>query len=161
MTVDAFATALLLVKHFEGFRAKAYQDPVGVWTVGYGNTGWDVGPSTQVTEAEASVRLSNRLLNVATRIGRLVDVGLAPNEMAALLSFIYNIGDGAFAKSTLRKKLNNGADPAEVAAEFLRWNKAGGRVLLGLKRRRAAESLVFLGGAVETSIEAAAKERET
>ena len=155
MSIDAFATALQLVKHYEGFRAKAYKDPVGIWTVGYGETGWNIGPDTQVTEAEASIRLSNRLLNIATRIGRLVDVGLAPNEMAALLSFIYNVGDGAFAKSTLRKKLNNGADPAEVAAEFLRWNKAGGRVLLGLKRRRAAESLVFLGGDVDKAIETA------
>lgn len=147
--MNAFETALTLVKFYEGFRAKAYQDPVGIWTIGYGETGARAKPGATVTESEAADWLSNRLLNIATRIGRLVDVGLLPYEMAALLSFVYNVGDGAFAKSTMRKLINAGTDPNQVAAQFTRWNKAGGKVLPGLVKRREAERRLFLGEELE------------
>lgn len=149
MKQSAFDTALRLVKHFEGFRATAYKDPVGVWTIGYGETGPFVHADTTVTEPEAARWLADRLLLCALEIGRLVTgVYLMPHQTAALQSFLYNIGSGAFARSTMRRKLNAG-DFDGAAAEFPKWRKAGGKVLPGLVRRRDAERRLFEGEELE------------
>ena len=136
--------ALDLIKEFEGFRANAYRDPVGIWTIGYG-TILGVKKGDKVTEAEALKLLG---LDVTRErlpaIKNMVKVNINNNELCALISFCYNVGVGALAKSTLMRKLNEGYKRVDVANEFLKWNKAGGRVLAGLKRRRLAERELFL-----------------
>ena len=138
--------AIPLVEEFEGFRTHAYQDSVGVWTIGFGNThyldGRHVGPGEVITREEAEQLLTATLIRFADHLDKLVKVRLTEHEYAALLSFIYNLGPGALQASTLLKKLNRG-DHQGAANEILRWNKAGGHVLAGLVRRRAAEKQEF------------------
>lgn len=136
-----------LIKRFEGFRSRAYQDSAGVWTIGYGTTagaGVRVHPGMAINRELAEKYLRRHLRQVERAVDRLVSAPLKQHEFDALVSFIYNVGDGAFSKSTLRQKLNAG-DKAGAANEFLRWNKAGGKTLDGLKRRRKAERRMFLG----------------
>ena len=141
--------AVQIVAEFEGFKATAYLCPAGVWTIGYGTTRWDNGapvvrgdgPVTQ----EAARRMLRRDLDDAARaLDRLVTVPLTEHQRAALISLIYNIGAGAFERSTLRAHLNAGRY-VSAAGEFTRWNKGGGAVLPGLVRRRAAEVRLFTG----------------
>lgn len=131
-----------LVKAFEGFRGTAYQDAVGVWTVGWGST-QNVRPGMTVTREQAERLLRKDLADAEAAVARLVKVPLTDNEHAALVSFAFNLGQGNLAKSTLLRKLNAG-DKAGAANEFLRWNRAGGKVLRGLTRRREAERALFL-----------------
>lgn len=135
-----------MVKHFEGLYLKAYLCPAKVWTIGYGHTGLKHKDGTvyagrTVTKAEAEELLRYDLRVFEERVQRFVKVPLSDNEYAALVSFDFNTG--ALGRSTLLKKLNAG-DRAGAADEFLRWNKAGGRVLNGLTRRRRAERELFL-----------------
>ncbi|WP_299945386.1 lysozyme [uncultured Ruegeria sp.] len=137
-----------LIKRFEGFEPKAYRDPVGVWTIGYGTTsragiGVTVSPGMEVSEEQASQYLMAALDKFGEQI--LPGFQRKPNEnqYAAMLSLAYNIGPGAFRKSTCLKRFNKGDD--EGSAQALQWfNKAGGKVLRGLVRRRQAESELFL-----------------
>lgn len=130
------------LRAFEGFRSDAYRDSAGVWTIGYGAT-LGVRPGMTTTRREAEERLLRDLEAHAVPALAYVKVPLSEHEKAALASFAYNVGVGAFARSTLLRKLN--ADNRQGAAdEFLRWDKAGGRVLRGLTRRRKAERRMFL-----------------
>ncbi len=130
--------------YFEGFRAEAYQDSVGVWTSGYGSTR-GVKEGDVVTEQEARERMLQELTDdYSYDVQRLVSVPLAQYEFDALSSWTYNLGSGDLASSTLLKKLNKG-DYEGAAKEILRWDRAGGQVLLGLSRRRASEMLMFQG----------------
>lgn len=139
------AAGLELIKSFEGFRAEAYKDSVGVWTIGWGSTkGVKAGMRISTDEAEA--RLREDLREAESAVERLVKVPLTDNQFAALVSFVFNVGAGNFSKSTLRKKLNQGSY-SNAAMEFPRWNKAGGKVLHGLTRRRQAEWKLFLSDA--------------
>lgn len=131
-----------LIKRFEGCKLAAYQDVVGVWTVGYGTTGADVCKGLQITEKEAETRLLVHLQGVQDAINALVSVPLTQGEFDALCSFVYNIGETAFRKSTLLRKLND-SDYDGAAAEILRWDKAGGAPVIGLTRRRHAEKDLF------------------
>lgn len=135
------AEALLV--EFEGLRLKAYQDFVGVWTIGYGYTK-GVKEGDEITKAQAKELLWSEMKLVLTQVQRVVTAPVNNLQMAALVSFTYNLGIGNLTKSTLLKKLNAGAPKAEVAEEFKRWNKAKGIVLPGLTRRRSAESELFL-----------------
>lgn len=136
--------AIKLIKEFEGFRAKAYRCPAGVWTVGYGTTK-GVIRGREVSKAEAEKLLEQDILEERVPVIRdKVDVPLTNNELCALISFVYNVGNGAFARSTLLRKLNGGFTRAQVAEEFKKWNKGGGKVLAGLVRRRTAERELFL-----------------
>lgn len=134
-----------LIKKFEGFVAKAYKCPAGVWTIGYGHTGPDVTPGLQLTTEQVDALLVRDLLRYEAPVNKLVTVELTQNQFDALVSFVYNVGEGNFSKSTLLKHLNNG-DKDKAAAQFLVWNKAGGVELPGLVRRRAAERELFLKG---------------
>jgi len=132
----------------EGVRLAAYRDAAGVWTIGYGHTA-AAGPPVPaagltITAAEADAILGRDLARFEAAVSRLVTVALSQSEFDALVSFAFNVGEGALGRSTLLRKLNAG-DRAGAAAEFGRWNKAGGRVLAGLTRRRAEERAVFLG----------------
>ena len=132
-----------LIKHFEGLRLKAYQDSVGVWTIGYGHTKTAV-KGMVITEAQAEDLLRADLADAERSVEWLVHCDLDENEHGALVSFVFNLGAGNFAKSTLLKKLN-AHQKLSASAEFAKWNKAGGKPLAGLTKRRDAERRLFLG----------------
>ncbi len=131
-----------LIKGFEGLRLQAYRDPAGVWTIGYGHTGGDVRPGMTISPARAEELLRHDTGWAQDAVRRSVKVPLTQGQFDALTSFTYNLGAGALASSTLVKKLNTG-DYAGAQKEFGRWVHAGGEVLLGLVRRRAAEAKLF------------------
>jgi len=131
--------AIDLVKRFEGFEAEAYLCPAGVWTIGYGTTnGVRAGMTT--TEEEAEAYLARDLISAALSVSRNITVPLSDNQRSALISFVYNLGAGAFQRSTLRQVINREGDADEVRAQLMRWVRAGGRVLRGLQLRREAEA---------------------
>lgn len=131
-----------LIKKFEGIKTKAYKCPAGVWTIGYGHTK-NVQKGDTCTMAQAVEFLKEDLRVFECAINDLVKVELNQNQFDGIISFVYNVGIGAFQDSTLRKFLNAGHFPL-AAGQFDRWNKAGGVVLEGLVRRRAAEKELFL-----------------
>jgi lysozyme len=132
-----------MIKEFEGLRLKAYQDSVGVWTIGYGHTA-TAKPGMEITEAQADALLTKDLAWAESAVLKLVTVPLTDNQFAALVSFVFNLGAGALEESTLLRLLN--ARFAGVAAEFSKWVFAGGRILPGLVRRREAEAKLFSSG---------------
>ena len=142
------AATLALIKEFEGLRLEAYKDPVGIWTIGYGTTaaaGLGITPKAgvKITEAQAEGYLLAALDKFAAGIRPAITAPINENEWGAFLSLAYNIGPGAFKKSSALRKFNAG-DKAGAANAILLWNKAGGKVLAGLTRRRAAEKTLFL-----------------
>lgn len=126
----------------EGTVLRAYRDSVGILTVGVGHTGPDVQPGTVVTREQAMKLLAGDVYEAEHSVNSLVKVGLNQNQFDALVSFVFNVGGSAFGKSTLLKKLNAG-DYEGASKEFSRWNKAGGKELLGLTKRRLAEARLF------------------
>jgi spore coat assembly protein SafA len=130
-----------LIKGFEGLRLSAYQDSAGVWTIGYGHTG-NVKPGDRITQAQAEGLLQKDTAWAQQAVRDQVKVPLTQGQFDALTSFTFNLGAGALAKSTLLSKLNAG-DYAGAQAEFGKWVHAGGQVLRGLVRRRAAEAELF------------------
>jgi GH24 family phage-related lysozyme (muramidase) len=149
--VDWLTPCLAIIKEFEGCKLKAYPDP-GTggepWTIGWGSTGFRIGPGTVWTQQQADDALLRDVREF--HHGMLTALPMAAdwnaNRQAALTSFAYNVGIGALQESTLRKRLIRGDDPALVVREELpRWNKGGSGVLPGLTRRRAAEVALFTG----------------
>ncbi|MEO0539337.1 MAG: lysozyme [Cyanobacteria bacterium P01_A01_bin.105] len=134
---------LQMIKSFEGLRLTAYQDAVGVWTIGYGTTR-NVRRGMRITREKAEAFLQEDLVRFEKAVNDAVKVPLNDNQFSALVSFAYNVGAGALRTSTLLKKLNR-RDITGAANELPRWNKAAGRVLAGLTRRRNAERALFLG----------------
>ena len=141
---------LELIKHFEGCptdeegNAVAYQDAVGVWTIGYGHTK-DVQEGDKWTKEKAEFMLWRELEDeYEVYINNYVHVPLNQQQFDALCSWVYNLGPANLKKSTLLRKLNNG-EYKETPNQIKRWNKAGGKVLEGLVRRREAEALLFEG----------------
>ncbi|MEG5970083.1 lysozyme [Enterobacter hormaechei] len=138
---------IALIKEFEGCKLTAYQDSVGVWTIGYGWTqpvdGKPIRAGMTIKQETAERLLKTGLVSYESDVSRLVKVGLTQGQFDALVSFTYNLGARSLSTSTLMRKLNAG-DYAGAADEFLRWNKAGGKVLNGLTRRREAERALFL-----------------
>ena len=130
-----------LIKKFEGCRLTAYKCPSGVYTIGYGHTN-GVKKGQRITQRQAEAYLLEDVKKVENGVNKYVSVPLTQNQFDALVSFCFNCGLGAFKNSTLRKKLN-AKDYAGAGKELLRWNKAGGVVLDGLKRRRNAEKALF------------------
>lgn len=136
---------LNLIKSFEGLRLQAYQDAVGVWTIGYGTTR-GVTSGMSISKEQAERMLLNDVQRFEPDVQRLITAPLNQNQWDALMSFTYNLGAGNLESSTLRRLLNAG-DYAGAAEQFPRWNKAGGKVLTGLARRRSAERELFLEAA--------------
>lgn len=132
---------LAIIKAFEGLSFRAYQCPAGVWTIGYGHTKV-ARRGMIITEAVAEELLASDLAEFEKGVSAAVKVDLSQNEFDALVSFSFNVGLGNFKKSTLLKKINLG-DKEGAAAEFPKWNKAGGQVLRGLIKRRNAEKLLW------------------
>ncbi|EJS3286762.1 lysozyme [Salmonella enterica] len=132
--------AAMLGSHdgLEGRRYVPYRDVAGVLTICDGHTGKDIIPGRRYNDAECDTLLNKDLAQVAARIDPLIKVSIPNSERAALYSFAYNVGTGAFAKSTLLKKLNAG-DHAGACNELKRWTYAGGRQWKGLVTRREIE----------------------
>lgn len=131
-----------LIKHFEGCELEAYKCPAGVWTIGYGHIK-GVHEGMKITEHQAEEMLKSELHEYEGYINDYVTVPLNQNQFDAMVSWVYNLGGGNLRASTLLKVLNAG-DYDGVPAQMLRWNKAGGKVLEGLTRRRQAEADLFV-----------------
>lgn len=130
-----------LVKTFEGCKLSAYLCPANIPTIGYGRTrGVKLGQT--ITQAQADAWLVEEYDEFEAGVRKLVKVPLTANQLGALTSFAYNLGLGNLKSSTLLKLLN-ARDYDGAAAQFARWNKAAGRVLAGLTKRRAAEVALF------------------
>ena len=139
------AAGLKLIKEFEGLRLDAYICPAGVCTIGYGSTGEHVYPGQRITEPEAEELLRKDLWRFEDCVSAQVSVSLTDNEYAALVSFTFNCGCGAFQGSTLLRRLNAGEPKPRVFSEELpKWVRGGGQVLPGLVRRREAEIALAL-----------------
>lgn len=136
-----------LIKQFEGCKLKAYQDSVGVWTIGYGWTqpvdGRKIGPGMTIDQSTAERLLKCGLVQYEQGVSQLVKVKITQGQFDALVSFAYNLGLRSLSTSTLLKKLNAG-DIQGAANEFGEWVNAGGKKLNGLVTRRAAEREFFL-----------------
>jgi len=133
---------LKLIKECEGFRAKAYQDQGGVWTIGYGETGPHVREGVEVTEPLAANWLRGRLKMLREELLKVVHTPLTENEIAGLLSLIYNIGFGAFLHSKILRLINE-KHLLEAGNQFLVWNKVAGVYNPGLFERRLKERELF------------------
>jgi len=137
-----------LIKRWEGCKLTAYQDIAGIWTIGYGttaNAGVGIEPHNgmTITQEQADELLHKTLDNFAAKVASLLKVPVTANEFGACVMLSYNIGLGAFDKSTVLRELNAGNKSAAAGA-FHMWNKAGGRVVKGLMARRDAEVELFL-----------------
>ncbi|EIF3678915.1 lysozyme [Salmonella enterica] len=139
--------AALLGGHdgLEGRRYTPYRDVAGVLTVCDGHTGKDIIPGKRYTDAECDALLNKDLKRVKAQVDPLIKVSIPESERAAFYSFAYNVGTGAFARSTLLKKLNAG-DHAGACNELKRWTYAGGRQWKGLVTRREIEREVCAWG---------------
>lgn len=140
---------IALIKQFEGFREDAYEDVVGVWTIGYGFTE-GVQRGGHMTREEADARLVSELAGYEHAV-RIATAPQEPNQSQfdAMVCLAWNIGINGFKKSTV-VKAHNRQDFAAAARAFSLWNKAGGKVVNGLVRRRAAEAALYLEPIMET-----------
>ena len=132
-----------LIKDFEVLRLKAYKCPAGVWTIGFGHTK-GVKQGQAITEAQAEDYLVEDIAPIERVLNKL-GVNFRQEQFDALVSWIFNLGAGAFGSSTLKKKILSDAKDEEIAAEIIRWVNSGGKPLVGLKRRRVAEANMFVG----------------
>ena len=130
-----------LIKHFEGCETVAYKCPAGVWTIGYGHIK-GVQDGDVITETQAHEMLVEELKEYENYILNAVEVDLNQSQFDAMVSWVYNLGNGNLNSSTLLKVLNSG-EYAGVPEQIMRWNKAGGKVLAGLTKRRQAEANLF------------------
>jgi len=132
---------LALIKQFEGCELRAYRDPVGVLTIGYGHTGPDVTPGMTITQDQADALLRKDVARFEKAVAGMAKAA-TDNQFDALVSFAYNLGEEALRRSTLLRKHNEG-DYAGAKAEFARWVNAGGKKLNGLVKRRASEAALY------------------
>jgi lysozyme len=132
-----------LIKSFEGCLLNAYLDSVKVPTIGYGATYYQNGTKVKIgdkiTQEQANDLLAWHINEFAEKVKPVIKSDLNDNQFSALVSFAFNLGIGNISKSTLLKKANANPSDVSIGAEFLKWNKAGGKVLAGLTRRRKAE----------------------
>ncbi len=143
---------LALIRQFEGLRLEAYRDSAGVWTIGYGHTA-EAGPPLPasgmcITRAEAEALLARDLGAYEAGVASALKRPPAQNQFDAMVSLCFNVGPGNFARSSVVRRFNAGDEAGAGAAQaFLAWNKARGKVLSGLGRRREAEKRLFLAEA--------------
>ncbi len=138
------ALTVSMIAYFEGMETKSYKDVVNVTTVCFGHTGTDIISNKIYSESECLALLEKDLSKVRREVDPLIKVEINDNTRAAIYSFAYNVGVGAFARSTLLKKLNAG-DQHGACEEMKRWVYAGGKVWRGLVSRRDAESALCHG----------------
>ena len=130
-----------LIKRNEGCKLKAYRCPAGILTIGYGHTGDDVTEGMVIDQNRADFLLKNDLIHFCTGVENLIEVNLNDNQFSALVSFAYNCGLGNLMSSTLLHMVNQ-EDP-KASCQFLKWNRAAGKVLPGLVKRRQEEKDLF------------------
>jgi lysozyme len=138
----------LLITKFEGLRLKPYLCSAKIPTIGYGNSYYPDGKKVtlldkDITKQQAFDMFKEVANRFAKRVDTLVTSNLNQNQFNALVSFAYNVGTGNFSSSTLLKKVNRNPDDLTIKDEFLRWNKAGGKVLNGLTNRRNEEAILY------------------
>ena len=138
----------LLITKFEGLRLKPYLCSAKIPTIGYGNTYYPDGKRVtlldkDITKQQAFDMFKEVANRFAKRVDALVTSNINQNQFNALVSFAYNVGTGNFSSSTLLKKVNKNPDDLTIKDEFLRWNKAGGKVLNGLTNRRNEEADLY------------------
>jgi lysozyme len=141
---DYSNTGLALTRGFEGLRLEAYQDSAGVWTIGYGHTGPEVRTGLRITESEAVGLLREDIASAVRCVRAAVKVPISQGQFDALVDFCFNAGCGSLLGSTLLHLVNRG-EFASAAGQFGLWVHAGGEVIPGLVRRRAAEAALFSG----------------
>ena len=138
---------LLITKH-EGLKLKPYLCPAKIPTIGYGNTYYADGKRVtlldkDITKQQAFDMFKEIANRFAKRVDALVTSNINQNQFNSLVSFAYNVGTGNFSSSTLLKKVNRNPDDLTIKDEFLKWNKAGGKVLNGLTNRRNEEANIY------------------
>ena len=137
-----------LMHQYEGLRLEAYLCPAKVWTIGYGNTFYEDGTKVKKGDVITKERAEELFDNIVNKnfekpLKKVLVKALNPNQYSALICFSYNVGMGNLRKSTLLKMVNINPHNPFIREEFLRWNKASGKVLLGLTRRRIAEANLY------------------
>jgi lysozyme len=137
-----------LIKKFEGFMSKPYKCPAGIPTIGYGATFYPDGKKVTmsdkaITEVEATALLASMLTKFEQYVDSYCIDTITQNQFDALVSFCYNLGPANLKASTLLKKVNKNPNDESIRAEFMKWNKAGGRALKGLTLRRTAEADLY------------------
>ena len=137
-----------LIKKFEGYSDRPYKCPAGIPTIGFGNTYYPNGVKVKLTDKQISKEYANEMLafvadNFAKDVLKVVKSNITVNQLNALTAFAYNLGMTNFRNSTLLKLVNNNPNDANISKEFLKWNKANGKVLNGLTNRRIAESALY------------------
>lgn len=136
-----------LIKRYEGLRTQAYRDEVGVWTIGYGHTAMagapEVTPGMRITRGQADAIFARDTASFADQVAALIKARLTDNQFSAVVSFAYNVGIAAFRKSSVLKAVNSSQFEA-VPRRLNMWVMAGGKVLPGLVKRRAAEGALFM-----------------
>jgi lysozyme len=135
-------SGLRLTEDFEGFRAEAYRDQGGVWTIAYGHTGPDVTVGLVVTQAQAEILLAHDVETAERFVKRVVKVALTQAQFDALVDFTFNAGVGNLLRSTLLKLVNAGRFD-DAAAQFAKWDLVAGQHNKGLARRRLSEAEMF------------------
>jgi lysozyme len=136
-----------LIKFYEGCKLTSYQCSAGHWTLGFGNTFYEDGkpvkPGDKITQERANELFEIIAKEFADKVAPLVKSAVTPNQFAALTSFAYNAGIGNLRNSTLLKKVNANPNDPSIALEFAKWTRANNKVLLGLQRRREAETKLY------------------
>lgn len=137
-----------LITKFEGFSSKPYLCPAKIPTIGYGNTYYTNGKKVTlldkpITESEAFEMFKEIADKFADKVSKLVTYPINQNQFNSLVSICYNIGVAAFQLSTLLKMVNENANNPKIKDQFLRWDKAGGVVVRGLKLRRNEEAFIY------------------
>lgn len=146
--IKSSSDLLKLIKQFEGFKSKPYLCPAGVPTIGYGSTRYIDGRKVSlsdkpITELEAVELLKSTLSQYELAVDAYCRDDINQNQFDALTDFAYNLGNGNLKSSTLLKKLNANPNDPTIRDEFMKWNKADGKVLAGLTARRKAEADLY------------------
>jgi lysozyme len=136
-----------LIKSFEGCKLKAYQCSAKKWTIGYGNTFFEDGTPVKIGDAITQDKAEKMFELIADefagKVAKLVTSNVTDNQFSSLVSFAYNCGVVNLQKSTLLKKVNANPNDPSIRAEIMKWNRANGKVLAGLTRRREAEANLY------------------
>jgi lysozyme len=136
-----------LMHEFEGLRLDAYLCPANIPTIGWGNTEYENGQPVKIgdkiTKERADELFKNIVEGFSNGVRSLVNANLNENQFSALVSFAYNVGLGNLQRSTLLKKVNANPNDKAIMVEFIRWNKAAGKIMPGLTRRRTSEAKLY------------------
>lgn len=136
-----------LIQGFEGLKLSAYKDSAGITTIGYGNITYENGTKVKmgdtITQEKADLLFQHFANRFASQVDSIVTATVNQNQFNAMVSLAYNIGIGAFSKSTLLKKVNKNSCDSTIKDEFMKWVNAGGKRIQGLINRRAKEAEIY------------------